>query len=166
MQARELYQEILGLKSPWSVSKVTLNLEQQQADVFVEHPSGTKFCCPECSETLPCYDHTSERQWRHLDSCQFKTVMHASIPRVNCPEHGVKQVRMPWAEEGSRFTILFKRFPIQVLLATQTIKEAMSILRTKWGSTTNEVRVGGFRNRQNFKTAIFFYCGGLSLYPQ
>ncbi len=23
-------------------------------------------------------------------------------------------------------------------------------------------RVGGFRNRQNFKTAIFFYCGGLS----
>ena len=27
-------------------------------------------------------------------------------------------------------------------------------------------RVGGFRNRHNFKTAIFFYCGGLSLYPQ
>jgi len=27
-------------------------------------------------------------------------------------------------------------------------------------------RVGGFRNRENFKTAIFFYCGGLSLYPQ
>ncbi|WP_010584082.1 transposase, partial [Schlesneria paludicola] len=27
-------------------------------------------------------------------------------------------------------------------------------------------RVGGFRNRNNFKTAIFFYCGGLSLYPQ
>ena len=27
-------------------------------------------------------------------------------------------------------------------------------------------RVGGFRNRQNFKTAIFFYCGGLSRYPQ
>lgn len=27
-------------------------------------------------------------------------------------------------------------------------------------------RVGGFRNRQNFKTAIFFSCGGLSLYPQ
>jgi transposase len=26
-------------------------------------------------------------------------------------------------------------------------------------------RVGGFRNRQNFKTDIFFYCGGLSLYP-
>ena len=27
-------------------------------------------------------------------------------------------------------------------------------------------RVGGYRNQQNFKTAIFFYCGGLRLYPQ
>jgi transposase len=27
-------------------------------------------------------------------------------------------------------------------------------------------RVGGYRNRDNFKTAIFFYCGGLDLYPQ
>ena len=26
--------------------------------------------------------------------------------------------------------------------------------------------VGGFRNRGNFKTAIFFHCGGLDLYPR
>ena len=27
-------------------------------------------------------------------------------------------------------------------------------------------RVGGYRNCDNFKTAIYFYCGGLDLYPQ
>ena len=27
-------------------------------------------------------------------------------------------------------------------------------------------RVGGFRNVENYKTAIFFYCGGLDLYPR
>ena len=27
-------------------------------------------------------------------------------------------------------------------------------------------RAGGFRNRDNFKKAIYFYCGGLCLYPQ
>jgi transposase len=135
MQDRELYQEILGLKSPWSVTNVALNLNEQQVDVFVGHPSGTKFCCPECSLTLPSYDHTPERQWRHLDSCQFKTLLHASVPRVDCPEHGVKQVSVPWAEKGSRFTILFERFAIQVLLATQTVTGAMSILRTKWDQT-------------------------------
>jgi len=80
MQDRELYQEILGLKSPWSVTNVALNLKEQQVDEFVDHPSGTKFCCPKCSLTLPCYDHTPERQWRHLDSCQIKTLSHASVP--------------------------------------------------------------------------------------
>ena len=27
-------------------------------------------------------------------------------------------------------------------------------------------RVGGYRNRENFKTAIYFYCGGINLYPR
>ncbi|WP_250931742.1 transposase [Aporhodopirellula aestuarii] len=27
-------------------------------------------------------------------------------------------------------------------------------------------RVGGFHSIKNFKTAIFFYCGGLELYPR
>lgn len=135
MQDRELYQQILGLKTPWKVSEVKLSIQQQQVDVFVEHPTGTKFCCPECQESLPCYDHAEPRCWRHLDSCQFKTVLHARIPRVECPTHGVKQVAVPWAEKGSRFTVMFERFAIQVLLATQNVKGAMSILRTKWDQT-------------------------------
>ncbi|MEI8018406.1 MAG: ISL3 family transposase [Schlesneria sp.] len=135
MQDRELYQQILGLKTPWKVSEVELSIEQQQVDVFVEHPTGTKFCCPECQESLSCYDHAEERCWRHLDSCQFKTILHARIPRVECPTHGVKQVAVPWAEKGSRFTVMFERFAIQVLLATQNVKGAMSILRTKWDQT-------------------------------
>ena len=137
MQDKELYQHLLGLESPWSVSEVTLNMEEQQIDVCVEHPSGTKFCCPECGKSLACYDHVRDRQWRHLDSCQFKTILHAAVPRVQCPEHGVKQVRVPWAEKQSRFTILFERLAIDVLLATQTVTGAMSILRTNWDQTWN-----------------------------
>jgi transposase len=72
-----------------------------------------------------------------LDSCQFKTVLHANVPRVKCPQHGVKQVDVPWAEKGSRYTTLFERFAIDVLLATQTITGAMAILRTKWDQTWN-----------------------------
>jgi len=68
MQDRELYQQILGLKEPWTVSQVSLSLQQEQVDVFVEHPAGTKFCCPDCDQSLSCYDHTPERQWRHLDN--------------------------------------------------------------------------------------------------
>ncbi len=135
MQDKELYQHILGLESPWSVSEVELHTFSEEIRVHVEHPRGTRFCCPECQRELPCYDHAEKRRWRHLDSCQFKTILLARPPRVKCPEHGVKNVSLPWAEKSSRFTMLFERFAIDVLLATQTVTGAMSILRTSWDET-------------------------------
>jgi transposase len=59
----------------------------------------------------------------------------ARVPRVDCPEHGVKNVSVPWAEKSSRFTILFERLAIDVLLATQTVTGAMGLLRTSWDET-------------------------------
>lgn len=135
MQDKELYQQILGLESPWSVSRVELDIDQGEVRIHVEHPRGTKFCCPECERELPCYDHAEERRWRHLDSCQFKTILVARPPRVQCPEHGVRNASVPWAEKSSRFTVLFERLAIDVLLATQTVKGAMAILRTTWDET-------------------------------
>mgnify|MGYP003725203897 CR=1 FL=1 len=38
---------------------------------------------------------TAERAWRHLDTCQFVTYLHARPPRVAYPDHGVRQVRRP-----------------------------------------------------------------------
>lgn len=135
MQDKELYQHLLGLTAPWTVKEVELKVEAQEIDVHVDHPRGTKFCCPECQLELPCYDHGEERRWRHLDSCQFKTILIARVPRVQCPKHGVKSASVPWAEPNSRFTILFERFAIDVLRATQTVKNAMAILRLKWDAT-------------------------------
>ena len=28
---------------------------------------------------------------------------------MDCPDHGTKQVKMPWTREGSRFTLLFEQ---------------------------------------------------------
>ena len=137
MQEKEFYSQILGLKSPWFVSEVKLDTVAEQVDVFVEHPSGTKFCCPKCNQELAVYDHTSSRTWRHLDTMQFKTMLHASTPRVQCPEHGVRQVQVPWADGSSRFTLLFERFAIDVLHSTQNVKGAQSILRTGWEQAWN-----------------------------
>lgn len=135
MQDKELYQAILGLVSPWTVSEVDMDIESGEIRVHVSHPRRTKFGCPECERQLPCHDHAEARSWRHLDSCQFKTLLIARVPRVNCPEHGVRNVSVPWAEKSSRFTFLFERLAIDVLLATQTVKGAMGILRTTWDET-------------------------------
>ncbi len=103
MQDTELYQAILGLALPWTISKVDLDTTAQEIRIHVDHPRGTEFKCPDCERTLPCYDHAETRSWRHLDSCQLKTFLVARQPRVNCPEHGVKTVLVPWAEKSSRF---------------------------------------------------------------
>ena len=137
MESKELYEHILGLENPWSVSKVHVDTENGKIVVDVRHPRGVQFYCPDCDQSLGCYDHASEREWRHLDSCQFKTILRASIPRVNCPQHGVKQVRVPWAEANSRFTILFEAFAIELLQVTQTVTGAKSVLRISWDQTWN-----------------------------
>ncbi len=40
MQDKELFQQILGLESPWSVAEVKLDIENQQVNVHVDHPEG------------------------------------------------------------------------------------------------------------------------------
>lgn len=131
MESKELYRHLLGLNEPWTVERVDLDMAKQHVDVYVKHPSGTRFACPDCGQECAVYDHLAERVWRHLDSCQFLTYLHASPPRISCPEHGVRQARLPWAEEGSRFTHLFEVLAIDLLQAAN-IKRAAQILRISW----------------------------------
>ncbi len=59
---------------------------------------------------------------------QFETCLHSRIPRVNCPEHGVKSIALPWASNSSRFTLLFELFFIRVLPASRSVEEARKLL--------------------------------------
>lgn len=131
MESVELYRQLLGLTAPWTVERVELDIARQRVEVHVGHPAGQRFACPECGRELGVYDHQAERVWRHLDSCQFLTYLHARPPRVSCPEHGVRQVTLPWAQTGSRFTHLFEALAIDVLLAAN-VKRAAAILRITW----------------------------------
>ncbi len=131
MRDTDLYRHLLGLEAPWFVANVELNVKEQRVDVFVEHPEGTQWPCPECSASSPVYDHVPERAWRHLDSCQFMTYLRARPPRVKCPEHGVKQARLPWADPKARFTAMFERFAIDVLREADVLG-ATRILRISW----------------------------------
>jgi len=77
-------------------------------------------------------DHREERSWRHLDTMQFQTIVKSRIPRSECREHGVKTVSVPWAGPSSRFTLLFERFAIDVMIAAKSLKNAAKLLRLSW----------------------------------
>ena len=130
MDSIELYRQLLGLTAPWTVERVELDMAKQHVEVHVGHAPGQRFSCPECGRELGVYDHLAERVWRHLDSCQFLTYLHARPPRVSCPEHGVHQVTLPWAQAGSRFTNLFEALAIDILLAAN-IKKAAGLVNKR-----------------------------------
>ena len=111
MRDRELYSVILGLAEPWVVEEVDVDDAGSQVVVHIARPADAPLACPECGKACPGYD-SQPRTWRHLDTCQFQTVLACDVPRCRCPEHGVRQVPVPWAEQGSRFSRLFERLAI------------------------------------------------------
>lgn len=71
------------------------------------------------------------RRWRPWDSGQFKTVLEAAVPMVECSEHGAQTVQVPWADGSGRFTMFFESFALKVLEACATAK-ASELLDISW----------------------------------
>lgn len=130
MQDRELYQQILGIKTPWSVSEVGLEFAQGQVLIRVEHAPGGRWPCPTCGELCAVHDHR-QRRWRHLDTCQLVTTIEAQVPRIRCGTHGVLQMPVPWAEPGSGFTALFEAMVI-TWLQHASLSAVATQLRVSW----------------------------------
>lgn len=74
---------------------------------------GHRFGCPECGASSPTHDTVSKR-WRHLDFFQYRCELEARVPRVDCPEHGVRLINVPWGRAGSGFTLLFEALVMMV----------------------------------------------------
>src|SRR6266478_3613629 len=97
------------------MERVELKLDEGEVHVYLAHEDKLNWACAECGASCPLYDHQAERQWRHLDTCQYQTIVHAKPPRSQCSEHGVRVVKLPWAEANSRFTALFEALAIEWL---------------------------------------------------
>jgi transposase len=127
MQDTNFYSRILGLPEPWTVNDVDLDMPggKVEIEVVYDRPGGI---CPECGKAGALYDHAAERRWRHLDTCQLQTIVRCRVPRVNCPDHGVKTMNVPWAAPHGRFTAMFEQLCIQWLLATRNQSETARLL--------------------------------------
>jgi transposase len=149
MDDKSLYAKLLGLTAPWGVEKVELRLAEGEVHVWVSLPPKELWVCPDCLERAPIHDHR-ERIWRHLDTFQYRTLLHARVPRLNCPTHGVKQIRVPWAEDNSRFTALFEALAID-WMKQASISAVAERLHLSWdeaaGIQERAVRRGLARRR-------------------
>ncbi|WP_317996523.1 ISL3 family transposase [Vulcanimicrobium alpinum] len=113
MRDTEFIRGLLRVEDPWDVTESKLDLERNRVDVRLEWQGAGR--CPKCDRECPKHDHR-ERVWRDLDLAGDQLFLHASVPRIDCPEHGVTTVAIPWSSGRTEFTSRFERLAIALLL--------------------------------------------------
>ncbi len=103
----------LSLAEPWRIQDADLDLsvEPHHLRIEVVADRGAHYPCPRCGNPCPAHDFT-DFSWRHLDFFQHTCSIHARVPRVKCPEHGVHRTEVPWSRPQSGFTLLCEEMMI------------------------------------------------------
>ena len=140
MKDTVLYEHLLGLKTPWSVKSVDLSLADQRVVVEVVLKTGQVWTDPTDSTKRAHINGWTERQWRHLDTCQFETLIKARVPQLKYSDGTVEELAVPWAERYSRVTLLMEAFVVKLLQACPTTQGVCELTRLAW-STVNNIMV-------------------------
>jgi transposase len=103
----DLFKLALNLQDPWYVTSIEFNNIEKRIDIHIDFKVSSRFECSSC-KTAGCAVHdTMERGWRHLNYFQFKTYIHARVPRTKCEKCGlIRLIDVPWARRGAGFTLL------------------------------------------------------------
>ena len=72
MKDTQLYEHLLGLSAPWSVSRVELELELNRITVHVECDRSVVWGDPETGCDRAHVHGWVQREWRHLDTCRSR----------------------------------------------------------------------------------------------
>ena len=134
-----LFTSALGLQAPWVVEDVKLDTAKRRID-FEVGCQGAKFVCPQCGASGQKAHDRMPRSWRHLDFFQFEAWLHADVPRIDCQACGkTTQMNVPWAREGSGFTLLFEALALSMCqglpvrqAARHLEKEPSLVAAAKW----------------------------------
>ncbi len=140
MKDTALYEHLLGLKTPWSVKTVDLSLADQRVVVEVVLKKGQVWADPTDATKRAHVNGWSERQWKHLDTCQFETIIKARVPQLKYSDGSVEELTVPWAERYSRVTTLMAGFVVRLLQACSSIQRVCALTRLSWG-TVNAIMV-------------------------
>lgn len=120
--SNELFAGILEISPPWSVTLVKRDEEACKVTVVL------KFDRSKAGDLGGQIHGYVEREWRHLDTCQYKTYIQARVPRIKAADGSTAEVAVPWAERFSRVTNRMEAHAVRVLRGAQSHRSASKIL--------------------------------------
>ena len=129
MDNTDLFTAALQLEYPWKVSKVEFIPDKYDPKMMTLHITiaferGAKFIfynedgsewVDASGKPIETTAHdTVERTWQHLNFFQYKTYIHAKMPKVSDGEGHCPTVKAPWARKNSGFTLLFEAWVMEL----------------------------------------------------
>ena len=129
MENTDLFTLALQLEYPWKVSKVeflpddddpktmtlhiTIGFERGAKFIFYNE-DGTVWADADGNPIETTAHDTADRTWQHLNFFQYKTYIHAKMPKVSDGEGHCPTVKAPWARKNSGFTLLFEAWVMEL----------------------------------------------------
>lgn len=115
---KDFFNLVIDFGDLWVITHVATDFKAERIYLEIEYKSST-YEDPETLEQMRLYDHSPVREWRHLDTMQYKTYIRCKIPRVKDAKGKVKRIKPPWANKHDRHTYLFEIAVIDLLQATK-----------------------------------------------
>ena len=109
MNDQAFFTQALGVQAPWNVQAVRMDVAARRVEVELAC-AQTIWADPETKQRLHVHGYES-RQWRHLDTMQFETIIVARVPRLKYPDGHTELLPVAWAEPHSRHTLFLKLGP-------------------------------------------------------
>ncbi len=127
--SQEIFTLALGLEHPWFVKDVAFETElnggSKTLHIYIDFYRGSTFKYE--NDILKPYD-TDDKTWQHLNFFQHKCFLHARVPRLLLPNGKVRMVQVPWAREGSGFTLLFEAYSMLLIESEMPVNKAANCL--------------------------------------
>ncbi len=130
MLSQRLLARTLGIDAK-SVRVEQVELRDEVVEIRLRPRIQHRWRCPHCQVRRPGYDPGRERRWRALDWGRTKVFVIATVPRVECAEHGVIVASVPFARHGARHTKAFEELAAWCAVE-MSASAASRLLRCTW----------------------------------
>jgi transposase len=138
----QFYQEVLGLSSDWKAVGVVKDGKAKTVTIHVVYAKDG-YRCPICGKEAKLHDKRI-RKLRHLDTCDYQTILEVEVPRVRCDKHKVQQMSLPFADKHSLYTEMFENKVIEMLNEAPTSHVAKD-MRLGWDAIDGIMQRGVIR---------------------
>jgi transposase len=156
MFTENFFTTLLNLEDGWVVQSIETDLGN--AEIYISISCRLQeLADDQTGELCKVYDHAPEREWRHLDTMQYKTYIKCKLPRIIASNGKVKTVQPNWASGYERHTYLFEHAVIDLLKATKNQTKTALLMRCGFNIVNRILHVSTRRGmgRRNYSQVAF-----------